>query len=1396
MITSLVRDGFVLRFFRKNLVKKTVAYAVVTSFLGLSVVQTAQAGQSAMEASQAASAARSGDYSKLREMAGQSSSAPKDNFSTNINSNDNLKNLYGAEEDRAYNNNHESLKDGGSDGAFNAQGNLFKSQIATDEESSEGKAYKLLNDMGKSSEYHERNKKNESMGKRLSLVVEDSSIVDEYKRMADDAEAGTVCRVVIDKPEVVESVTVKKEYDCTVSDSPIFIESSCTVERTLTLPGAQNGSGVALSKWVGASQTNYSSSFTYPHDLALDKKLKFTLESKDSIAASLTFGDSINSSKQAIVVNGNKLNNNSGTHNISQFLKEGENVIEASCDNGKLLPTNNLDELLSGYYGINDVTERCSVNNDGVLNGVLMYGELAWGSIGFASRAYRQPNAENNSGACPTGFFQVGNDNNMDRGHHDASESMKRCFKPYDEPICTAIPAKIQNITTNASKQEFAYWYDKLRHKIVNPGPVNSDQFLWPNWSQADNDGSDVIPLLPKMMLSPNRWAEASWPEGCSFESCYRLWFSAHYGSYLPDSRILTIGEAWFGESPVYRDGYQPDDFTCAPNSKYNSLGPCRAPSLKGATNGMYDRWKNANTFQQFVSEVNALNTAKYAKGCGHPQFQITLKLNHPNAIEKKTETPANCVSGNNQITIDRLGNRHYNLVGKAFDYTNTATPPSTNAWRCDDSSSNKLHGAHIQTQATSNLVYDSISALFPGDKQSSQVCYKAVAPKYALDITNESCPDGNLSCWGDNMDGFESARAPNNVPKEFLEEEYFLVKVLSKISIFNKAHAAIGGPTLGDAMQENSCTVYAENSSCKLVKEECTLINSYTGQCTYYSKKYECDEAEEKVVQEAQVRTECQSAIPCSNDDETCTYDDSGDMQAFQDAAVLLSVAQFADNDTNCIDPSDISTCSMFNGRKAECSTRKSTISTSCCNNPGGAPGPMEYVKVLYAAYKTDYIQNSLVSVGTKATSSGMWTNYVTPIGESISAGWDVVVDASKTAYDAVANKFKDWFVSEATATAQQTTANAVGAMAGEAASSGIMASMSATANFAGARLAEMMGNVLGDWAVESVLRDKVTGAIVEETTAAAANAVQSTAINSSIVNGIGTAVTVVGWIYLAYQIANLVHSVLTSCDPEEMEAAYSIASNSCYKVQHAKCTGSNMFGCYENYSLYCCYNSMLGRIIHEQARITGQLSGSWNQTYDNGCPGITFEQFSNLDFNGPNKIDLQEWINALVSAGQIPDATAASKTAFTNMDNMTRNLAEMQDDFESDPDKYENALGRSKEIFGVAGGDYESYRDIDRDMLIMGDQYTEEFEECVGEDRYVSDGEIASIARRPFVIYADGSKNFIGGCSRSPDSPTFPISTEICGSYEDDGGNIIDRVIKFFQNEFGERVNATSCQ
>src|SRR5690606_12013047 len=246
-----------------------------------------------------------------------------------------------------------------------------------------------------------------------------------------------------------------------------------------------------------------------------------------------------------------------------------------------------------------------------------------------------------------------------------------------------------------------------------------------------------------------------------------------------------------------------------------------------------------------------------------------------------------------------------------------------------------------------------------------TQVCYSAEAPKYAVDISSIGrCADGTFSCWEADFSFNDFSRQRQLIPKEF--DVSIAEKFIAAINPIKSAHASVfGANTVGEAATVNECAAYQSSSACAKTAEVCAITDAITGNCRLWDLTYSCEEEREVVVEEQVTQKVCSTPFPCSQgSDEYCSYEDET-TDSFQDAALLLTVAQMAGDDANCMS-ADPSSCVMFEGEAKECRNYVSAglgevlPTGNCCAKPDGAPGPYAYVQTLYAIAQTEYVRRS----------------------------------------------------------------------------------------------------------------------------------------------------------------------------------------------------------------------------------------------------------------------------------------------------------------------------------------------------------------------------------------------------------------------------------------------------
>jgi hypothetical protein len=143
---------------------------------------------------------------------------------------------------------------------------------------------------------------------------------------------------------------------------------------------------------------------------------------------------------------------------------------------------------------------------------------------------------------------------------------------------------------------------------------------------------------------------------------------------------------------------------------------------------------------------------------------------------------------------------------------------------------------------------------------------------------------------------------------------------------------------------------------------------------------------------------------------------------------------------------------------------------------------------------------------------------------------------------------------------------------------------------------------------------------------------------------------------VYSAYQMIKLALTLLTACDKHEMDMGVKLAQRQCFKVGNKYCSKTyggigGGFACMQRRQDYCCYSSILARIIvkesYNQLGINplpyGNELNAGSVEALGSCQGLTSAQLSQLDFNAPSmQTAMQEWIGLLIQSGSIPTETS----------------------------------------------------------------------------------------------------------------------------------------------------------
>ena len=111
---------------------------------------------------------------------------------------------------------------------------------------------------------------------------------------------------------------------------------------------------------------------------------------------------------------------------------------------------------------------------------------------------------------------------------------------------------------------------------------------------------------------------------------------------------------------------------------------------------------------------------------------------------------------------------------------------------------------------------------------------------------------------------------------------------------------------------------------------------------------------------------------------------------------------------------------------------------------------------------------------------------------------------------------------------------------------------------------------------------------------------------------------------------------TIIMQCEASENQLSDNKDKGLCHYIGQYCSRNLGFLGCVQRKKTYCCFNSMLGRILQEQGRPTLKRFGpwgSWGTAESPNCRGFTPEEFQMLDFS---KMDLSEWYGHIETQAQ----------------------------------------------------------------------------------------------------------------------------------------------------------------
>lgn len=96
----------------------------------------------------------------------------------------------------------------------------------------------------------------------------------------------------------------------------------------------------------------------------------------------------------------------------------------------------------------------------------------------------------------------------------------------------------------------------------------------------------------------------------------------------------------------------------------------------------------------------------------------------------------------------------------------------------------------------------------------------------------------------------------------------------------------------------------------------------------------------------------------------------------------------------------------------------------------------------------------------------------------------------------------------------------------------------------------------------------------------------------SSMLGSTMGSVMTVVGYVYMAYVIANMIVQIAYACTEDEFALVAQRDQKNCHYIG-SYCKSKVLGACIEKREVYCCFKSPLARIMNEQIRLQGDILG-----------------------------------------------------------------------------------------------------------------------------------------------------------------------------------------------------------
>ena len=134
---------------------------------------------------------------------------------------------------------------------------------------------------------------------------------------------------------------------------------------------------------------------------------------------------------------------------------------------------------------------------------------------------------------------------------------------------------------------------------------------------------------------------------------------------------------------------------------------------------------------------------------------------------------------------------------------------------------------------------------------------------------------------------------------------------------------------------------------------------------------------------------------------------------------------------------------------------------------------------------------------------------------------------------------------------------------------------------------------------------------------------------------------------LYAIYKIVTFIYGMLTDCDDEDMMTSVKLTLKLCHLVGNVS---DEVWGMdLRTRNVYCCFSSILARLIHEQGR--PQIGRGWGTADNPDCAGLSSGELGQLDFSKINLSEYMQYVQNKTSVS-IADKTETIRKAKEKVD------------------------------------------------------------------------------------------------------------------------------------------------